>query len=129
MASAATSSTPREPPASKAKSKGGEKHSALPKNASTHTLGIPVPVLKKESVDGNHWKKEVEYYTDELLAREPLDAASRDALVKRAGEPRGMVRSVRVEGKRPPGRLDENQGSRHERVPPAAAVLMFNWYE
>ena len=116
--------TPRvtTPRVSKAKAKGGEKNAAL-----EATSDVPVPVLRKEAIVDGHYQKEVEYYTDELLARKPLDEATRSALVKKAGTPMQVVSSVRAEGKRPPGRLDENQSSRHERVPPAAVVLMFNW--
>ena len=83
-------------------------------------------VLTKDPKDGLY-KREVEYYTDELLARKPLEEAKLTALARLCGEAQQTVRYVRLEGKRPPGRLDENQPSRHERIPPAATVLMFNW--
>ena len=73
--------------------------------------------------------KKIEYLTKELLARQPLDEKSRNALAKKAGPPKQEVNFVRNENHRPVGRADGLTPSRHERVPPSHIVLMFNCFE
>ena len=74
-------------------------------------------------------QKKIEFFTEELLARKPLDAKARDALVKKSGPPKQEVQFERNENHRPIGRADELTPSRHERIPPANIVLMFNCFE
>ena len=65
--------------------------------------------------------------TEEQMAKQPLEEKAREALLARAGKIAGEgFRVLRDENKRPAGRPDEATVSRHERVPPARVVLMFN---
>lgn len=73
--------------------------------------------------------KKIEYLSKELLTRQPLDEKSRSALMKKAGPPKQEVNYERNESHRPIGRADGLSPSRHERVPPAHIVMMFNCYE
>ena len=73
--------------------------------------------------------KKVDYFTEELLSRPPPDPRLLAMLGRKCGPPIQEMRRERNEGKRPPGRIDENAPSRHERVPPATVVLMFNCFE
>lgn len=59
--------------------------------------------------------KKIEYLSDELLARKPLDEKSREALAKKAGTAKQEVHFERNENHRPPGRPDELTPSRHEK--------------
>ena len=70
--------------------------------------------------------RKIEYYTEELLARKPLDDKTRDALLKKCGKAQQEMSFTRNEAKRPAARADEGSPSRHERVPPTTVVLMFN---
>jgi len=72
---------------------------------------------------------QVEFFTEELLSRKPLDEKPRDALVAKCGPAAQEVNYVRNENKRPIGRPDELSVSRHERIPPTRIVLMFNCFE
>ena len=74
-------------------------------------------------------QKKVEYLTEELMERRPLDAKLRDALIAKCGPAMQEVRFVRNEAKSPTGRPDDLAPSRHERVPPPCVVLMFNPFE
>jgi hypothetical protein len=75
-------------------------------------------------------KKETEYYTEEMLTRGPISPRLLKHLATKCGPPlQENCVHVRNENKRPPGRLEETMASRHERVPPATVVLMFNCYE
>ena len=49
--------------------------------------------------------------------------------MQKVGPPMQDLRCVRVDSHRPAGRLDDMSPSRHERIPPASVVLMFNCYE
>lgn len=71
-------------------------------------------------------QSKVQYWSEELLSRKPLDSKLREQLMQRCGKPQQEVSFTRNEAHRPPGRPDESVASRHERVPPAAVVLMFN---
>lgn len=82
----------------------------------------------KMVTDGPNAKK-IEFLSDELLARKPLDEKQRDALIKKAGPPKQEVHFERNENHRPIGRPDELTPSRHERIPPTCIVLMFNCFE
>ena len=73
--------------------------------------------------------KKVEYLSEELLARRPLEAKAHEALAKKAGPPKQEVHFERKENHRPIGRADELTPSRHERIPPTCIVLMFNCFE
>lgn len=72
---------------------------------------------------GDKW---IEYLTPELLSRKPLDPKAVAALVHKFGPPKQEVRFERNEAHRPANRPDGLTPSRHERVPPAQIVLMFN---
>ena len=61
--------------------------------------------------------------------RKPLDPKLRDGLIAKCGPPVQEVHFVRNEAKPPMGRPDELAPSRHERIPPACVVLMFNCFE
>jgi hypothetical protein len=75
-------------------------------------------------------KREAEYYTEEMLTRGPISPRLIKHLAMKSGPPiQENCINVRNESKRPPGRLEETMASRHERVPPATVVLMFNCYE
>jgi len=75
-------------------------------------------------------KKEADYYPVELLNRGPISPRLVEHLAKKCGPPmQESCVNVRVDSKRPPGRLEETMASRHERVPPATVVLMFNLFE
>ena len=56
-----------------------------------------------------------------------LDPKVREGMGRKFGPPVQTILRERLENKRPPGRVDENAPSRHEQVPPASVVLMFNW--
>ena len=73
--------------------------------------------------------KKIEYFTKELLSRQPLDEKSNTALYKKAGPPKQECSFERNENHRPIGRQDGLTPSRHERVPPSMIVLMFNCFE
>ena len=73
--------------------------------------------------------KKIEYLSEELLARKPLEGKAYEALVKKAGSPKQEVHFERNENHRPIGRPDELTPSRHERIPPTFIVLMFNCFE
>ena len=75
-------------------------------------------------------KKEAEFYPEELLNRGPISPRILEHLAKKCGPPiQENCVNVRVDSKRPPGRLEETMASRHERCPPATVVLMFNCFE
>ena len=59
--------------------------------------------------------KKLDYLSDDLLARKPLDDKSRDMLFKKSGGAKQEVHFERNENHRPLGRPDELQPSRHER--------------
>jgi hypothetical protein len=82
---------------------------------------------KKEIVGPN--AKKVEFLSDELLNRKPLDDKARETLIKKCGPPKQEVNFERNENHRPAGRPDELMPSRHERIPPSHIVLMFNCVE
>ena len=82
----------------------------------------------KEATLGPNAKK-IEYLSEELLNRKPLDTKARDALIKKCGPPKQEVHFERNENHRPIGRPDELTPSRHERIPPTHIVLMFNCFE
>ena len=86
---------------------------------------------KDEKGSSGPSQKKVEFFTDDLLNRKPLDEKTREALVHKcgAGPPKQEARFQRNENKRPVGRPDELAPSRHERVPPGRVVLMFNCFE
>jgi len=86
---------------------------------------------KDEKGSSGPSQKKVEFFTDDLLNRKPLDEKTREALVHKcgAGPPKQEARFLRNENKRPVGRPDELAPSRHERVPPGRVVLMFNCFE
>merc|ERR1712185_339041 len=73
--------------------------------------------------------KKIDFLTDEMMSRKPLDEKSREALFKKCGPPKQEVHHERNESHRPIGRPDELAPSRHERVPPSCIVLMFNCFE
>ena len=115
----------------KPKNKGGTAKNTDKVDTSTSNakdaVVIPVAVSKqtKQRADGR--KKEIEYYTEELLSRPGLDPKVREGMGRKFGPPVQTILRERLENKRPPGRVDENAPSRHEQVPPASVVLMFNW--
>lgn len=75
-------------------------------------------------------KKEPEYYPDDLLNKGPISPRLIEHLAKKCGPPiQENCVNVRIDSKRPPGRLEETMPSRHERVPPATVVLMFNCFQ
>jgi hypothetical protein len=61
--------------------------------------------------------------------RKPLDPKLRDALIQRCGPAVQEVAFLRNESKPPFGRVDELAPSRHDRIPPACVVIMFNPFE
>ena len=61
--------------------------------------------------------------------RKPLDPKLRDALIQRCGPAAQEVAFLRNESKPPFGRVDELAPSRHDRIPPACVVIMFNPFE
>jgi hypothetical protein len=67
----------------------------------------------------------VDYYSAELLSRQPLAAAAREALYRKCGKKDKDVCYTRNEQHRPSG-VEDGKPSRHERVPPGKIVLMFN---
>ena len=116
---------------SDAKSDAKLKPSASPLAAASTSSDPPDKPAVKTSVvklDGPNAKK-IEFYTEELLSRKPLDEKARDALVKKCGPPKQEVNFERNENHWPAGRPDELTPSRHERVPPTHIVLMFNCFE
>ena len=75
-------------------------------------------------------KKEKEMWADEMLNRGQISPRLIVHLGKKCGPPiQEHCVYQRIDTKRPPGRLDETYDSRHERVPPAGVVLMFNCFE
>lgn len=68
----------------------------------------------------------MQYWTEELLGRKPLDDKLREQLLAKCGKPAQEVSFTRNEAHRPAGRPDESSPSRHERVPPSLVVLLFN---
>ena len=75
-------------------------------------------------------KKEQEYYPEELLSKGPISPRLIEHLAKKCGPPiQENCIKERIDSKRPPGRLEETMPSRHERVPPATVVLMFNCFQ
>ena len=101
--------------------------SAKPAAAEASTASMPKVVSSQDKV--GQQKKKIDFLTEELMGRKPLDEKSREALAKKCGPPKQEVHHERNEGHRPIGRLDELAPSRHERVPPSCIVLMLNCFE
>ena len=85
---------------------------------------IPPPEAPPEPVRTTAGPK-VDYYSAELLSRQPLAAAAREALYRKCGKKDKDVCYTRNEQHRPSG-VEDGKPSRHERVPPGKIVLMFN---
>ena len=103
------------------------KPSATPLAATAAPTAAAAKSDKKETLGPN--QKKIEFFTDELLSRKPLDDKAREALIKKCGPAKQEVHFERNENHRPMGRPDELTPSRHERVPPSSIVLMFNCFE
>jgi hypothetical protein len=125
----------KEPAATDRGGKAGAKPSAQPlasiadAGPSSSSSGAPQAENKKAGGPLGPNAKKIEYLSEELLSRKPLEAKAYEALIKKAGQPKQEVRFERNENHRPIGRPDELTPSRHERIPPTFIVLMFNCYE
>ena len=68
-------------------------------------------------------RKKVDYITEELMGRKPLDEKSREALIKKCGPAKQEVKHERNESHRPIGRPDELAPSRGPRAGGTAVVI------
>ena len=91
--------------------------------------GAQMPKVVSSSDKLGEARKKVDFITEELMGRKPLDDKARETLIKKCGPAKQEVHHERNESHRPVGRPDELAPSRHERVPPSCIVLMFNCFE
>jgi hypothetical protein len=113
---------------------GGTSSSLLAGTAASNAAKVSAePSIKIASTGGGGGgggggdRKKIDYLTEELMSRTPLDDKSREVLVQKCGPPKQEVHHLRNEGHQP--RPDDLAPSRHERVPPSCVVLMFNCCE
>ena len=122
--------TPRKTGKPKTTGKTGkEKLAGIDEEASSAPAAAPKATDKAAPTAVFIGDKKIEYFSKELLARQPLDEKARKALFKKCGEAKQEVNFERNENRRPVGRADGLTPSRHERVPPMQIVLMFNCFE